>query len=565
MTSPRPLLYFHTLRHLRPAQWLYLPARRLARTLRLSRPRPTRYRLANARLGALTRHVQTQPGSAAVDAGQVAAVLDHRYRFLEEELRLDVIDWARPYGTPLWAFHLHYFSYAELLARAHASCDDARALGRMVELVDAWIAQDKPVDGTAWAAYTVAQRLVHWSRAFLLTRDALAPAFAARWLGSIASQVRYLAGNIEWQLQGNHVLKNLYGLLCGAALFDDPRATRLAAGAARRLWREVGAQVLPDGLHYERSAMYHADALADLHDAAAIVAILGLPLPPLRDTLAGMVEALARMARPDGSLHLFNDAANQDAAGVRRLIATASGVPGAWALPAGGYYGFVSDRVRFIIDCGEPGPRHQPGHAHCDALSYELDLDGVPVVVDSGTSGYDHDPLRAYLRSTRAHNTVQVGDLEQHEMWGTFRVARRGRICGARITGAPGFGFEGAASPFAAPRTVHERRAHVDGAAVRIEDRVRGSADGVVRSYVHLHPSVDVRLDDGRAVLRLASGRGAVLETRGMSDARVVIGRRDPDQGWYAPRFGVRQPAPVIELTAKDPAEPFGYVIRKAD
>jgi uncharacterized heparinase superfamily protein len=36
---------------------------------------------------------------------------------------------------------------------------------------------------------------------------------------------------------------------------------------------------------------------------------------------------------------------------------------------------------RLIVDCGPVGPEYQPGHSHCDTLSFELSLGGKRVVV----------------------------------------------------------------------------------------------------------------------------------------------------------------------------------------
>src|SRR5690606_2555175 len=67
-------------------------------------------------------------------------------------------------------------------------------------------------------------------------------------------------------------------------------------------------------------------------------------------------------------------------------------------------------------------------HAHCDLLSFELDLAGLPFAVDAGVSGYADAPLREFVRSTRAHNTVVIGGREQSEIWGVYRVARMAEV-----------------------------------------------------------------------------------------------------------------------------------------
>ncbi len=79
------------------------------------------------------------------------------------------------------------------------------------------------------------------------------------------------------------------------------------------------------------------------------------------------------------------------------------------------------------MDAGPIGPDYLPGHGHGDMFSYELSLDGRRVVVDGGTSTYEAGPERDWVRSTRAHNTVEIAGEDQCEFFGAFRVGRRGR------------------------------------------------------------------------------------------------------------------------------------------
>ena len=93
-------------------------------------------------------------------------------------------------------------------------------------------------------------------------------------------------------------------------------------------------------------------------------------------------------------------------------------------LPESGYYFFERDGWRLIVDAGQPGPRYNPGHAHCDAMSFELFRDGKPVLVNCGTYAYQSQD-RSFFRSTAAHNTVMVNGKEQSQCWGAFRLGKR--------------------------------------------------------------------------------------------------------------------------------------------
>jgi hypothetical protein len=562
------MLYVNTIRHLEPTQLGYVITKRLRRRLAHARASGQSAPIDVSRLDALSSAMAGgSPRSADFAVIAAEAGLAGQFSFLGRTRIIRQIDWGRRYGPPLWSFHLHYGAFAEDLAHAFVATREPKYTQALADLVLSWIAAEKPIWSDTWAPYVVSRRLLHWMRAFLLCHNRVDPAFAATWVRSLSEQALYLARNIEWHLRGNHVQKNLHAVFCISALFSGTDFQRLNQRAARLLWRELHSQVLPDGMHYERSPMYHADVLRDYREAAAVADVLGragqlngagAPPKGLHTTLQAMTAALARFTRPDGTLHLFNDAAEDPAYPASALLSgTDAPQPGSWSLPDAGYYGFIGPRMRIIIDCGEPGPRHQPGHAHCDLLSYELDADGVPFIVDSGTSGYDEDPLRMYMRSTRAHNTVQVADREQHELWGTFRVARRGRVRGATLND---HSFTGACSPFSSSRIVHERQFRWADAYIDIADRVLGSGTEPLRSFIHIHPAWDVSID-GLRVFATAGSRRVGIEFRNTAGVRLLAGETDPAQGWHASEFGVAVPAPVLEVTPADSRLQFGYRI----
>ncbi|MFM5118237.1 alginate lyase family protein [Aeromonas veronii] len=60
-------------------------------------------------------------------------------------------------------------------------------------------------------------------------------------------------------------------------------------------------------------------------------------------------------------------------------------------------------------------------HRHSDDFSFEWSEYGQVIITDSGKYSYDYDdPVRQYMTSTRAHNTVSVDD-SQYPWWGDFK------------------------------------------------------------------------------------------------------------------------------------------------
>jgi uncharacterized heparinase superfamily protein len=416
-------------------------------------------------------------------------------------------------------------------------------------------------------------------RSLWLVEDRLPEDFATRLLAGTKAQLAWLCDNVERHLRANHLQKNLTALAWGSLALAEPPGN--AASMREELWRELDEQVLPDGGHYERSPMYHAAALDDFLRTCALCRAAETTIPEFAaGRLVAMTRALQWLSRPDGTLHLFNDAVDgeePDRATVlslaARVLETPSGEPaGAFALEDTGYYGHVDPDGghRFVVDAGPPGPSYQPGHAHCDMLSFELDAGGHPVVVDSGLHGYDGDPYREYVRSTRAHNTVAIDGAEQHEMWATFRVARRGTILSAAagVMADGGFVFKGSASPYHDRSAVHHRTVALGRGELRVIDRVEGGTGRRLAGWLHIHPGFRLQpAENGFVALYGPAGSDAgttvTVEVFGVDAARVVTGARDPVQAWYCKRCGQAIPAPVIEMRiARNDGREFGYTLR---
>ena len=211
-----------------------------------------------------------------------------------------------------------------------------------------------------------------------------------------------------------------------------------------------------------------------------------------------------------------------------------------------GLYGLRTSSDMLIMDCGDIGPSYQPGHTHCDFLSYELMLGGQRLVVDTGVFEYEPGQLRQYVRSTRAHNTVSIDGDEQSEVWGEFRVARRAVKHNAQvstdddhihITGAYS-GFYGATIGFK-PRFKHQRDINVKFVkdtigSIDVIDTLTGSGEHEAESYIHIHPDFLLDPIDEKNIKILFNGVVFAMLTIN-SDCQCRI-----EKTIYCPEFGVK-------------------------
>ena len=532
--------YANTLSYFRLSQIGYLIVRRVLPNLtpELNNVRP------RIRQGVVIRSAYQLPASTSAQ---------HSFCFLNrrKDFPSGKVDWACGDMAKLWRYNLHYFDYLN---------DVGLSKERKCELIGDWIANNPPTSGDGWESYPVSLRVVNWIKWFLLSECSL----GQQWLESLYQQVLWLESNIEYHLLANHYLKNGVALFFAGMFFQGSDAERWFKKGRSILREELEEQFLPDGGHYERSPMYHSICVMDYLDVLNLMqssqsVVTFDEYAHVKKRTCEALDCLNDICLPDRNIPLFNDSAFNIAPSPTHIFEYAATVvdykiPG---IPAGlsciekastGYYVIRNGDAMMIVDCGLIGPNYQPGHAHCDTLSYELAINGRRVVVDSGVRDYEASPQRAYARSTRAHNTVSVDGQEQSEIWGVFRVARRAKPLYAGLTKTCDgvVHFEGAHDGFKRlpGRLIHRRQIIYDGRSEwKITDYVEGKGNHRIESYIHLHPDYKSSKDGGRIHILDAAGDPVVV-IEADNDAAIEI-----EAGQYFPEFGVEMKNDVIVLS----------------
>ena len=473
------------------------------------------------------------------------------------------MDWASKDMPKLWRYNLHYFDYLN---------DGSRSFEQRKQLVADWVLNTRPGMEDAWEPYTVSLRVVNWVKFFL------GPSVTVQqeWLESLYRQTLWLEGNIEYHILANHYLKNGVALFFSGMYFEGADADRWIEKGMKILREELDEQFLQDGGHYERSPMYHSICVMDYLDVLNLMAssrdvIAFDEIEYFKTQTIRALDFLSTLCLPDGEIPLFNDSAFGITSHPKRIYEYAGHVigysrPGIQSElsvtqhPLSGYYVLRKGLDMMVIDCGEIGPTYQPGHAHCDTLSYELAVNGRRMIVDSGVYDYEYSRQRAYARSTRAHNTVTIDDEEQSEIWGVFRVARRARpIFGwAKITSEDRAVFEGAHDGYKRlpGALIHRRRIEYDGSSHwLVVDHMEGAGRHRVKSYVHLHPDYTADIEGRRVSIRDAAGvEWASLEM--LNEGEVSV-----EESWYYPEFGRETKNKVIVYTCSG-AMPMSFAYR---
>jgi uncharacterized heparinase superfamily protein len=353
---------------------------------------------------------------------------DDEFRFLNETHHVRGADgWDRPEIARLWRYHLHYFDDLSRLEASHMRQNHTRLIRR-------WIDENPAGHGTGWEAYPTSLRIVNWIKWQLLGGSLDDTA-----LNNLACQTRYLNRSLEYHLLGNHLWSNAKALIFAGLFYRGTEADGWLDRGLSLFAEQCAEQILPDGGHFERSPAYHALATEDVLDLLNLFAVYARDRDTSLEIAAErMLRWLAIMSDGSGQYLSWNDAASGWAPTIVGLTAYAQLLaipfarmkdnPGMTVLSDTGYFRFDSPNYTLWADAAPIGPDYIPGHAHADALHFELHVNGQPLIVDTGTSTYARGRERTYERGTMAHNTVVLGGLDQSEMWDAFRIGRRSRI-----------------------------------------------------------------------------------------------------------------------------------------
>ena len=534
-------LYLWTFRYLRPMQIAYMILRRIINI----QPK-------------ISENINPQTKTGFRLSGSIRSKQNllngNTLTFLNTAIEIDDnhIDWGCASHPKLWRYNLHYFDYL-LDPELHIESDR--------QFIDSWIDNNHPGMEDAWEPYTLSLRIVNWIKYFASIYPHEIP---HRWLVSLHQQAQFLEQQIEYHILANHYLKNGVALLFAGIFFVGDEANRWRKKGMKIILEEANEQLLEDGGHYERSPMYHSIVTEDYLDVFNLLES-NESFNSKQDRLFiqnkchKALDFLAMVLMPDGKIPLFNDSAFKIAPDPESLFTYGSQLFGYQLppkpdtkevinLPQSGYYGVKNNQDMIIVDYGEIAPDYQPGHGHCDLLSYELAIDGQRIIVDSGVYDYQANSERKYCRSTKGHNTVMLNGEEQSEIWGVFRVARRAKPIkpsihekrkNINITGGHN-GYERQQKG-----RIHQRSIEIEENSWAIRDRINGSGSSLIENFIHLHPGITA-VKENHIVKLYDQDNKVVAEITYNGQVEIAIENSE----WF-PEFGKRMPNSVIVFSSQ--------------
>lgn len=529
---------------------------------------------------------------------------------------IDFLD-PRVAGDKKFIWELSRLQHFFALGRAYWRTGDESLAETFAAHADAWMDANPPKRGVNWASsLEVAFRAITWAWSLHFFRDAraLTPPLYLRLLKFIHLHARHVETYLSTYFSPNtHLTGEALGLYyVGTAFPQFKRAAHWRALGSRILVEQLERHVLPDGVYVERTTYYHRYT-ADFYTHFLLLARANEGLDPVPDDarrraeekLIALCDHLLYITRPDGTTPYFgdddggrlaplDDSAKNDfratlavaatllaradykhvaggasesllwltgAEGLRAYDALAAQEPAetSRAFPVGGYYamrdGWTPQSNFMLIDGGAHGARQLSyGHAHADALSFDLSAEGRPLIVDPGTYTYTGSPVwRDHFRSSRAHNTLAVDGESSSVPASAFRWRH---VADARATAWRTHArFDYFAGEHDGYRRLdgHEsyERAIVflKGDYWIVRDRVRASGTHRYELNFQLAPGVEARVEEG------AGSQMAHATVNGETALTLFTfshgGEWSAEEDWVSSAYGERTPAAACRYTSE--------------
>lgn len=366
--------------------------------------------------------------------------------------------------------HLLWLGQAYLLSK------DEKYAEEIVSQIDNWINENSLMYSINWTcAMDVAIRAINWLYAVNMIIDSrsISAPFIRKFTKSLYEHGFFIFRNLEkgFPYSRNHYASDITGLLFIGQFFIDIREGKKWWNfALQEFFSEVRKQILPSGVHFERSTSYHRLMTELFFYSYLLLKRVGVGIPSdIKYRVQSMFDFILHYSRPDGSApnigdnddgrllpfirYCFDDHRyllslssiefsrplykkysdslcvdsfflinTGDTGRLSTIRGTTDKISSKFFPDAGFCIIRHDDFYMFIINSEISGfpdtKRNNCGtHTHADLLSFELAIGDTTFLVDPGSYVYTASiKERNQFRGTSYHNTLTVDGLDQHEL-----------------------------------------------------------------------------------------------------------------------------------------------------
>ena len=491
------------------------------------------------------------------------------------------IDWSGSHKhNSEWPAQLNRFFQLPSLADAYLQTGDECYAEAARDYLADWMHANpvsEPIPPRYNNTLCLSIRTMLWTLtlADFLPSPAFSDEFVDQLLQSIRAQLEFLRAHLS--TDGNWRIAHVDTLLMVAIMLPFlPEADGWRETAVEALNDALNRQVLPDGMHAERTPDYHhwmTKVFANYWQLATAMPKLGLSMPT--EPIARMFDYALASTSPNGSKTGLHDTVARltgpylsETADARAAFRRKAGLPD--ILPPTSQFfpdaGQVFLRDRWTEDAAYvtfDASSWGGAHCHLSRNAMQVHAFGRSLLVDPGSLTYElSDPKMASGKSTRAHNTLNLNGWNQSKANPT----------GTRALSLPGYDivsscYEGGYWPGEYTWSFdHGHGAGIYGAHFRVLLWIHRQCIVVIDHFTRGNegeaPMLESnwQLSDGpiaidparrRVVTQHPDANLLLLFPLAAPDATVTVheGEHDPERGWL-PGNGDYTSAPQISLTA---------------
>ncbi len=500
----------------------------------------------------------------------------------------------------IWEKNRHH--HLTVMSAAYALSQEEKYAFAVAEQLQDWIAKNPFPLGVNWSSsLELGIRLISWVWIDRLLRgsevhELLFGESGVLWPSIYWHQWLISKHYSHGSSANNHLIGEIAGLFISSCHWPVfPLSKRWQSLSWNILEQEISRQTFPSGLNREQAFSYHiftteffllAGIEAEMHQIAisdqykSLVQSMLEVIPPLTDVGGnlprygdgdeGMVlqirphqssrtDWLFRLGRqwlcakvplPDrNSGYLAASLVNFPA---KDTVGKISLPNSSFAFSDAGLYVLAQNRgkpqeIVCLADAGDLGFLSIAAHSHADALAFTLSVGGVPIIVDPGTYVYHTDNhWRNYFRSTKAHNTITIDDLDQSKSEGIFLWTRKAKtkVLDWKKTDDGGvLTAEHDGYTCMNEGIIHRRQITLNQQGLEILDRLQGKGVHHIEWRLHFSPQCSVTLQEECCLVKWHSGLLAIYLDR---QIQWNLLQGETDGGWYSSGFNIKQPTATL-------------------
>lgn len=258
-------------------------------------------------------------------------VLAHQFDLLGSgEVKLDPVDWQTDFKSgftwPKGKFYLDYTrvdltndadvkvpwelsrcQHFLILGQAYLLTGNEKYTNKFIEQINHWIDDNPLMRSINWrSTLDVSIRAVNWlySLNMFISSPGITGGFIRKVSRSLYEHGWFIYRNPEkgFPYSDNHYSGNLAGLLFMGTLFKTTAGGKRWSGfAGKEFYREVRNQVLPDGVHFERSVSYHRFVTEFFFYSYLLLKRQGIIVPSdILNLIRRMFVFIVAFTKPDG-------------------------------------------------------------------------------------------------------------------------------------------------------------------------------------------------------------------------------------------------------------------------